>query len=335
MVGVILAAGKGARMYPFSERSPKPILPILNRPLLAHQIEVMRDSGISDIHIVVGHLGYQVSAAFGDGSQYGVRIRFVEQESTLGLAHAVGALESRVQLPFLLMLGDIYFHLKAPLRPLCDQVLSGAVNANLVSMYEPDPAMVRRNFVIQADESGRVHRVIEKPRYVDSQLKGCGLYVFDPHIFDAIRRTPRTAMRDEYEITDSIQILINDGYVVHHHPIVERDLNLTKPDDLLTINLIELERNGLPRLVDDSVTSPDGTRIDRSVVGHGVVIRHPIRISNSVIMPNVVVEASTDLDSVVMDGEHTVYCPGVASHASASPGVARAYSASEGGHASS
>ncbi len=92
-----------------------------------------------------------------------------------------------------------------------DQVLSGEVNANLVSMYEPDPEMVRRNFVIQADGRGRVSRVIEKPRYVDSQLKGCGLYVFDQHIFDAIRRTPRTAMRDEYEITDSIQILINDG----------------------------------------------------------------------------------------------------------------------------
>jgi NDP-sugar pyrophosphorylase family protein len=315
MVGVILAAGKGARMYPFSERSPKPILPILNRPLLAHQIEVMRDCGISDIHIVVGHLGYQVAGVFGDGSHYGVRIKFVEQETTLGLAHAVGALESRVQLPFLLMLGDIYFHLKAPLRPLCDQVLSGDVNANLVSMYEPDPAMVRRNFVIQADERGRVQRVIEKPRYVDSQLKGCGLYVFDPHIFDAIRRTPRTAMRDEYEITDSIQILINDGYTVHHQPIVERDLNLTKPDDLLVINLIELGRSGLPHLVADSVESPAGTRIERSVVGNGVVIRHPIRISNSVIMPNVVVDATTDLDSVVMDGEHTVYCPGVAAQA--------------------
>ena len=312
MAGVILAAGKGARMYPFSERSPKPILPILNRPLLAHQIEVMRDSGITDIHIVVGHLGYQVAGVFGDGSQYGVRISFVEQESTLGLAHAVGALESRVQLPFLLMLGDIYFHLKSPLRPLCDQVIAGEVNANLVSMYEPDPAMVRRNFVIQANEQGRVHRVIEKPRYVDSQLKGCGLYVFDPHIFDAIRRTPRTAMRDEYEITDSIQILINDGYVVHHHPIVERDLNLTKPDDLLVINLIELARNGLPRLVGERVTSPEGTRIERSVVGNGVVIRHPIRITNSVIMPNVVVDAASDLDSVVMDGEHSVYCPGVA-----------------------
>ena len=319
MVGVILAAGKGARMYPFSERSPKPILPILNRPLLAHQIEVMRDCGIADVHIVVGHLGYQVASAFGDGSSYGVRIHFVEQESTLGLAHAVGALESRIQVPFLLMLGDIYFHLKAPLRPLCEEVLSGAVNANLVSMYEPDPEMVRRNFVIQADANGRVRRVIEKPRYVDSQLKGCGLYVFDPHIFDAIRRTPRTALRDEYEITDSIQILIDDGYITHHHPIVERDLNLTKPADLLTINLIELERSGQSHIVDASVRLPGGTTIERSVIGKGVVIDHPIRITNSVILPGVHVTTSTDLDSVVMDGEHTVYCPGVPATALAQP----------------
>jgi dTDP-glucose pyrophosphorylase len=160
-----------------------------------------------------------------------------------------------------------------------------------------------------------VHKVIEKPRYVDSQLKGCGLYVFDPHIFDAIRRTPRTAMRDEYEITDSIQILINDGYVTHHHPIVERDLNLTKPADLLVINLIELARSGMNKLVDESAALPPGTQIDQSVIGKGVVLRYPIRISNSVIMPGVTVNATTDLDSVVMDGEHTVYCPGVATQA--------------------
>ena len=312
MVGIILAAGKGARMYPFSERSPKPILPILNQPLLAHQIAMMRDCGITDIHIVVGHLGYQITSIFGDGSQYGVRIRFEGQESTLGIAHAVGALEKHVQVPFLLMLGDIYFHLNAPLRPLLDEVLAGDVNATLVSMYDPDPEMVRRNFVIKADEHCRVHRVIEKPRYLDSQLKGCGLYVFDQHIFDAIRRTPRTAMRDEYEITDSIQILIDDGYVVRHQPIVNRDLNLTKPDDLLAINLFELDQRGLPHLIGDRVTVPEGTRIERSVIGDGVVILHPIRISNSVIMPNVTVDTTSDIDSVVMDGEHLVHCPGIA-----------------------
>jgi dTDP-glucose pyrophosphorylase len=313
MVGVILAAGKGARMYPFSERSPKPILPILNRPLLSHQIDVMRECGISEIHMVVGHLGYPVASAFGDGSHHGVRIHFVEQESTLGLAHAVGALEQRVQLPFVLMLGDIFFRLTSSLRPVMEQVLSGEVNANLVSMHEPDPEMMRRNFVIQADGRGRVHRVIEKPRYVEGQLKGCGLYVFDQHIFDAIRRTPRTAMRDEYEITDSIQILINDGWIVHHHPIVERDLNLTKPEDVLAINLSELDRRGLTSLVADRVTLPPGTRVERSVIGDGVLVRHPIRIVNSVILPNTVVDSKHDLDGVVMAGEHTIFCPTLSS----------------------
>jgi dTDP-glucose pyrophosphorylase len=310
VAGVILAAGKGARMYPFSDRTPKPILPILNTPLVVHQVEAMRGCGITDLHIVVGHLGYQVAGVLGDGARYGVRITFHEQESTLGLAHAVGALEPHLGGPFLLMLGDIFFHLNGRLDPVIDEVVSGRVNASLVSMYEPDPAMVRRNFVIQADEDGVVRRVIEKPRYVDSQLKGCGLYVFDPHIFDAIRRTPRTAMRDEYEITDSIQILIDDGYRVRHWPIVERDLNLTKVDDLLAINLIELSRRGLERLIGDRVRLPPGTVIERSVIGDGVVIRHPIRIRNAVVLSDVVVESASDLDSVVLNGEHTVYCPG-------------------------
>ncbi|BCS33279.1 glucose-1-phosphate thymidylyltransferase [Luteitalea sp. TBR-22] len=309
MVGVILAAGKGARMYPFSEQRPKPVLPILNRPLLGYQIDVMREAGITDIHIVVGHRGYQVASALGDGATLGVRIRYVEQETTLGLAHAVGALESRIDGPFVLMLGDIQFHLCGPLRPLMDEVSCGAVNANLVSREEPDPEMLRRNFAILADDAGRVRRVIEKPRFSTTRLKGCGLYVFDERIFDAIRRTPRTALRDEYEITDSIQIMIEDGWVVRHHPIVSRDLNLTRAEDLLMINLAELARRSLPRLVSPSAQLAPGTVVEHSVIGPDVIVRHPIRIVDSVIMPGAHVEARHDLTQVVTDGEHLVYCP--------------------------
>jgi len=311
VVGVILAAGKGARMYPFSEQRPKPILPVLNRPLLAYQIDVMREAGIVDIHIVVGRLGYQIASLLGDGTQSGVRIHYVEQESTLGLAHAVGALESRIDSPFLLMLGDIQFHLSGPIRPLVDQVVAGEVAANLVSRYEPDPEMLRRNFAILADEAGRVRRVIEKPRFATTQLKGCGLYVFDPRVFDAIRRTPRTAMRDEYEITDSIQIMIEDGWVVHHHPIVERDLNLTKAEDLLMINLAELDRQRLPRLIDPSAHLAPGTRVEHSVIGPGVVVTRPVQIVDSVVMADVSLDGRHDLARVVTDGEHVVYCPGL------------------------
>lgn len=316
MVGVILAAGKGARMFPFSDQQPKPILPILNRPLIARQIDVMREMGLKDVFVVVGHLGYQIAGVLGTGADFGVNLHMVGQDNTLGLAHAVGSLEPLVDGPFLLMLGDIHFHLKAPLRPLADEVFEGRSNASLVSMYEPDPAMVRRNFVIQADATGRVSRVIEKPRYVDSQLKGCGLYVFDQHIFDAIRRTPRTAMRDEYEITTSIQILIDDGYVVKHHPIVERDLNLTRPEDLLVINLLELKRQGLGSVIDPTAVLPAGTTVDNSVIGARARLLHPIRITNSVILPDVTVDSKTDLDAVVMSGEHSVHCPSAAAQPS-------------------
>ena len=80
-------------------------------------------------------------------------------------------------------------------------------------------------------------KVIEKPGYLVHNIKGCGLYLFDLHIFDAIRRTPRTAMRDEYEITDSIQILIEDGFLVKQLTIVKEDVNLTVPDDLIKSNM--------------------------------------------------------------------------------------------------
>ena len=65
---------------------------------------------------------------------------------------------------------------------------------------EPDPAAIRKNFAVIQDERQRVTRVIEKPRASPNRLKGVGLYLFDLTVFDAIRRTPRTAMRDEYEI---------------------------------------------------------------------------------------------------------------------------------------
>jgi dTDP-glucose pyrophosphorylase len=118
-------------------------------------------------------------------------------------------------------------------------------------------------------------------------------------------------MRDEYEITDSIQILIDDGHVVRHQPIVERDLNLTKPEDLLTINLAELERRHLDHLIGDGVEMPAGTVVHKSVIGDNVVVRHPIRIAHSVVLPGVVVESTVDLDGVVMDSDHAVQCPSV------------------------
>src|SRR5262245_35355956 len=107
--GAILAGGRGSRMQPFSERYPKPLLPVCNKPLILHQIEIMRSVGIRQIVILIGHKGFELSKTLGDGSQFGVTIRYVEQGSALGIAHAVGRLEREINQPFLLFLGDIFF----------------------------------------------------------------------------------------------------------------------------------------------------------------------------------------------------------------------------------
>jgi NDP-sugar pyrophosphorylase family protein len=308
-VAVILAAGKGSRIYPLSGTKPKPVLPVGNRPLLAHQLGLVRSCGISRVFIVIGHLGYEVVSALGDGSEFGVQITYVEQPDTIGIAHALGTLEPHIDAPFLLLLGDIYF-VTDQLRPVVDEVLRGDVNANLVSKVETDPEMIKRNFAILEGEDGRVRRVIEKPRYARTQLKGCGIYMFDLHIFDAIRRTPRTAMRDEYEITDSIQILIDDGLVVGHQPVVQEDFNLTVPEDLLAINLLDLDRAGLPHRIGSGARLAEGCTVQHSVIGANVTVTHPIRISESLIFPGVRVQSSEPLDRVIVVDQSTIIpCP--------------------------
>ena len=89
IVGAILAGGRGVRMAHFADRHPKPLLPILNRPLMVHQIERLSAAHIDEIFVVVGHLGYEIARVLGDGAAYGVRLHYVEQAETLGIAHAV------------------------------------------------------------------------------------------------------------------------------------------------------------------------------------------------------------------------------------------------------
>jgi len=241
IIGVIMAAGKGTRMDPFSYNTPKSLLPILNIPLIVHHINALKAIGIDEIVIVVGHLSFEIARRIGDGSSFGITINYVEQKENLGIAHAVGQLEPIIHSKFLLILGDIFFITKDFTR-MVEIMKENASSAVLAVVNEQDPEAVKRNFAVLLGNNGKVKRVIEKPRYVASRLKGCGIYLFDQHIFDAIRRTPRTAMRNEYELTDAIQILIEDGFSVDIAEIIEADINLTYSHDLLRCNLEQLKR---------------------------------------------------------------------------------------------
>src|SRR3990172_10744975 len=107
-------------MFPFTTRWPKPILPIMGKPILQHQIEMMKAVGIDRIFVVIGYLGYEIVRTLGTLPDMGVKIEYLEQTETLGIAHAVGRLEGYVQKPFLLCLGDIFF-VTGKLRSMFDQ----------------------------------------------------------------------------------------------------------------------------------------------------------------------------------------------------------------------
>jgi len=260
----------------------------------------MRDVGIEEVFIVCGHLREQFQERFRDGRDLGLRIQYVHQDNPLGIAHALSRTEPYVKAPFLLFLGDIFF-VAANLRKMLDMYERKEACGILAVKREANPDMIKRNFAVLLHESGNVKRVIEKPRYITNNLKGCGIYLFGLPMFDAVRRTPRTAMRDEYEITSSIQILIDDGYPVYPAEVIDWDMNITIVDDLIVTNLGVLDSLNKDSEIGRNVRFPQGTRVVRSVIGDDVCVEHPITIRNSVIMAGSRVTHTGDLnDSFVM-----------------------------------
>lgn len=306
-VGVILAGGRGSRMFPFSEHFPKPLLPICNKPLVVHQIEIMQALGIVEIFILIGYKGFHLTMALGDGSRFGVRIVYVEQTEVLGIAHAVGRMESYIDRPFLLFLGDVFL-IPNDLQSMLALYRAQGEGAILGVKDEQDPIAMRKNYAVILAESGLVQRVIEKPRYATNRLKGVGLYLFDPGVFDAIRRTQRTAMRDEYEITDTIQVMIDQGLPVRVAQCVKKDVNITSPVDLLNCNLIEVEAMPEQRLIGKNTQIHPRAELDTCVIGANVHIRHPITVRNTVVFDNTLVDAETGFDGFVLTPKAVVNC---------------------------
>ena len=302
-MGVILAAGKGTRMRPFSEHWPKPILPLGGRPLIAPQLEMLRAVGVEDVVIVIGHLGHEVVRELGGGERFGLRISYVEQGETLGIAHAVYKLERHVDRPFFLFLGDIYFETEN-LATMPERLIGpDGADGVLAVKREPDAEKIRRNFVVLTDGDGRVHRVVEKPRFAKTDLKGCGIYLFGQSFFDAVRRTPRTAMRDEYEITDAIQIYIDDGYRVEAAEVIKDDLNLSFPMDLLELNLRWLDAQGAKNLIGRDVRIASGASIECSLLMDGAVVEHDIELRDCLVFPGVHVRHERDLQRTILTAE--------------------------------
>jgi dTDP-glucose pyrophosphorylase len=306
ITGVILAAGLGTRMGSLPTELPKAVLPVLNRPIIFHQLKMMESVGIEDVYIVVGYNSHILVQCIERSGPLDMNIHYKQQSRALGIAHSISVLEQYIKTPMLILLGDIYFD--APnIHQMLEKFESSSSLGVLAAVKEDNADVISRNYCIIENDEGAVTRVIEKPRYPQSNLKGVGIYLFDPIFFDAIRRTPRTAMRDEYEITDSIQIMINDGYAVSTSMSVIEDINVTSPQDLLGLNLRLLDRSRHDKLVGVRTAIGNNTSIKRSVVGANCVISDGVIIENSLVFDNCTVPEGSSLRNAIFTEKQVYY----------------------------
>jgi len=310
MKGLILSGGKGTRLRPITYTSAKQLVPVANKPVLFYGIEAIRDAGITDIGIVVGDTKDEVKAAVGDGTAFGVRVTYIEQEEPLGLAHAVLISEDFLgDDPFVMYLGDNL--ILGGIKELAKEFEHDRPNAQILLAKVANPSQ----FGVAELKDGKVVRLVEKPEKPMSDLALVGVYMFDKNVFEAVKNIKPSA-RGELEITDAIQYLIDNGYNVHPHMVNGWWKDTGKLDDMLEANRMVLDsmEKRLDGYVDSSskvefkVVVEKGAEIINSVVRGPAVIGAGARIVNSFIGPftaidkNVQVYGSEIEHSIVLEG---------------------------------
>ena len=224
MKAIILAAGEGSRMRPLTYTRPKVMLPIANKPILEHLLIEAREAKITEFIFVVGYHDEQVRDYFGGGDKWGVTIDYCSQRRQLGTADALKMVKGLISGNFLVINGDIVVSRKDIKR------LASKGN-NTVSVAAVEDTEDLGVVELSGDKVVRIYEKVEKP---PSRMANAGLYLLTPDIFDAISRISKSP-RGEYEITDSLQLMIdNEEYVSYQE--ISYWLDISYPWDLLPAN---------------------------------------------------------------------------------------------------
>jgi glucose-1-phosphate thymidylyltransferase len=267
MKGLILSGGRGTRLRPLTYTSAKQLVPVANKPVLFYAIESLAEAGIRDLGIVVGDTQAEIRAAVGDGSAWGVRVTYIEQDAPRGLAHAVLISESFIgHEPFVMYLGDNL--LNKGIARFVDEFNRERPAAQILLARVSDPQM----FGVAELSEGRVVRLIEKPKEPRSDLALVGVYMFSSAVFDAVRSIA-PSFRNELEITDAIQTLIDRGLQVRPHIVDGWWKDTGKLEDMLEANRLILDT--IERRIEGSVDA--SSRVEgKVIVEAGAVIEHSV-----------------------------------------------------------
>jgi len=293
---VVLAAGHGSRLLPFTSFRPKHLLPVAGKPILHRSMEYLRDVlDINEVVIVVGHQRKYIMDYFRNGQDFGMDISYVIQHTSQnhGLAAAVSLTQDRISSDFVLLLGDNLF--SADLSKCIDLHLSSNASATIHIEENENP---QRYGVVEVD-GDRVISLEEKPQNPKSNLVITGFYVFSPVIFKMIAGLEPSA-RGEYEITDAIQRLVTNDYLVKAAKIEGWRLDIGYPEDLLSINKKYLNDDThqiLGEVTNSTIIPPvyisKNCKINSSTVGPYVMIENGVTIESSEVRDSIILEHST------------------------------------------
>ena len=268
MKALIASGGRGTRLRPITHTRNKHLIPIANKPILHYAIEAVVAAGIREIAIVVNADSDEVPKAIGNGSRWGVSISYLPQETPGGLAQVVALAEDYMaDEPFIFYLGDNM--VVGGVKRYIDEFTASKCNCFLTLARVKDP----ERFGVPEIVAGRIVGVEEKPARPKSSYAVAGIYLYDRHIFEAVKNIKPSA-RGELEISDAHQYLISRGYAVGYAEITGWWKDTGKPNDLLEAN----------RLILDNLTGEIAGEVDdRSTVAGKVVVEEGARIVNSVV----------------------------------------------------
>jgi len=290
--GVILAAGKGMRLRPLTHTGPKHLLPIAGKPIIHYGIEKLKEIGLREIGVVVGYRANDIKESLKDRSDLGVKIHYILQQPQRGIAHAIQFVEEYISDDkFVVYLGDNL--LKQSLKKFAEKFEKEDPDALILLSKVRNP----ERFGVAVMDGQKVIKLVEKPRKYISDLALVGIYFFKPTIFKAVHNI-KPSWRNELEITDAIQWLIDHGYTVKAETVEGWWADTGTDIDLLEANYLILEdiEPENKAKMDNNVKVIGKVRIEEGTkIKSNTTIRGPVYIGRNCVIENASIQPFTSI----------------------------------------
>ena len=316
MKGIILHGGYGTRLRPLTHTGPKQLIPIANKPISQYVLEDLVEAGVKDIAIVLGDAyPEKVKEYYGNGSAFGAKLSYIYQGEPKGIAHAIGLCEKYLgNEPFIVYLGDNL--LKGGIKDYAESFKNSNHDAMILLCEVENPQQFG---VAKFNKNGKLTGLVEKPKQPPSNYALTGIYFLKPTVFEMIKRL-KPSWRGEIEITEAIQLLLDNGYNVSYQIVKGWWKDTGAPEDILEANMLvldELKPEIKGKIIDKNSIQGRVTIEENTTIKKGALIRGPTIIGkNTTIESNVYIGPYTSIgnhatikrgeieNSIIMDHCH-------------------------------